>query len=59
MSRGSRFIPQIVRSCIDICEACASECEKHTDSPHCQKCAQACRLAAEEYRKIVSVADVA
>jgi len=59
MSRGSRFIPQIVRSCIDICEACASEYEKHTDSPHCQKYAQACRRAAEEYRKIATIAGVA
>lgn len=34
MSRGSRFIPQVVRSCIDIREACASECEKH-QAEHC------------------------
>lgn len=25
MNRGSRFIPQIVRSCIEICKACANE----------------------------------
>lgn len=59
MSRGSRFSTQILRSCIDICEACASECEKHPDSPHCQKCADACRRAALEYRKIATVAGVA
>lgn len=55
MSRGSQFIPQVVRACIDICEACASECEKH-DNEHCQSCAKACRVAVEEYRKVVSVA---
>lgn len=54
MSRGSRFIPQVVRACIDICEACASECEKH-DNEHCQSCAKACRTAVEEYRKVVNV----
>jgi len=59
ISRGSRFIPQIVRSCIEICEACATECEKHKDNPHCQKCAQACRRAVEEYRKVASVAGIA
>jgi len=58
MSRGSRFIPQAARSCIDICEACASECKKYSDN-HCQKCAVACRRAAEEYRKIVLFAGVA
>lgn len=58
ISRGSRFIPQIVQSCIAICEACAKECEKH-DAEHCQSCAQACRRAIEEYRKVASVAGVA
>ncbi|ACK68652.1 protein of unknown function DUF326 [Gloeothece citriformis PCC 7424] len=58
ISRGSRFIPQIVRSCIEICQACASECEKHDDD-HCQKCAQTCRQAAEEYQKVANVAGVA
>jgi hypothetical protein len=55
MSRGSRFIPNVVRSCIDICEACASEYEKHDDE-HCQNCAKACRTAVEEYRKVAGVA---
>lgn len=39
--------------------ACASECEKHSDNPHCQKCAEACRRAAEEYRKVATIAGVA
>jgi Domain of Unknown Function (DUF326) len=55
MSRGSQFVPPVVRACIDICEACAAECEKH-DHEHCQNCAKACRAAIEEYRKMVSVA---
>ena len=58
MSRGSRFIPSIVDSCIEICEACASECEKH-DNEHCQNCAKACRNAVEQYKKITDVAAAA
>lgn len=38
ISRASQFIPQVVNTCILICEACAQECEQH-DNPHCQKCA--------------------
>lgn len=59
MSRGSRFIPQVVRTCIEICDACAIECEKYPDNPHCQKCAQACRQASAEYKKVASVAGIA
>ncbi len=55
MSRGSQFIPQVSRACIDICEACAAECEKHDDD-HCQSCAKACRRVIEELNKVVSVA---
>ena len=58
MSRGSRFIAQLVNTCIPICEACAAECEKH-DSEHCRKCAVACRSAADGYRKIATVGGVA
>ncbi len=57
MVRGSRFIPHLVGTCVEICEACAKECEKY-DQPHCQKCAQACRQAVEAYRKITTVAAV-
>lgn len=54
MSRSSRFIPALARTCLEICEACATECEKH-DSEHCKKCAIACRTAAAMYKKIVMV----
>lgn len=55
MVRGSYFIVPQANACIEICEACASECEKHAMN-HCKKCAQACRSAAEVYRQISSVA---
>jgi hypothetical protein len=55
MSRGSNFIEQVSRACIDICEACAKEGETH-DNPHCQKCAEACRQSLDVFKKISSVA---
>ncbi|CAD5953468.1 putative cysteine-rich protein YhjQ [Planktothrix tepida] len=54
MSRGSRFIAPLCRTCLEICEACAKECQKHNNT-HCQSCATACQNAAEEYRKIAMV----
>jgi hypothetical protein len=59
ISRASRFIPQIVNACIAVCEACAEECEKYPDNPHCQKCAEACRQAVDQYRKVSNLAGVA
>jgi len=54
MVRGSYFIAPLAKACAEICETCASECDSH-DMDHCQKCAQACRSAAEVYRQIASV----
>jgi hypothetical protein len=36
----------------------AKECEKY-DAEHCKRCAEACRNAANEYRKVVSLAGIA
>ena len=55
MVRGSYFIAPHAKACAEVCEACASECESH-GMDHCNKCAKACRTAAEAYRKIASVA---
>lgn len=55
MVRSSRFIPSLTKACAEICTACAEECGSH-DMDHCNKCAQACRDAVEEYNKIAAVA---
>ena len=55
MVRGSRFIPNLTKACAEICTACAEECSSH-GMDHCNKCAQACREAVEEYNKIAAVA---
>lgn len=42
MSRGSQFIPALAHICLEICEACATECEKHHNK-HCYESVIACR----------------
>ncbi len=55
MVRGSSFVAHLAKACAEICQACADECSSH-DMDHCQKCAQACKDAIEEYKKIAAVA---
>ena len=58
MVRGSYVIAPHAKACAEVCEACASECEKH-DMDHCKKCAEACRTAAKAYRQIAGVKEAA
>lgn len=55
MVRGSYFIAPLAKACAEICDTCASECEKH-NMDHCKKCAEACHTAVETYRHIVDAA---
>lgn len=43
-------IKSILQTCIEVCETCAAECEKH-DNPHCRRCATMCRECAGDCRK--------
>ena len=36
--------------CARACDACAKECHKHPDMPHCVACAQACQDCSKECR---------
>ncbi len=44
----------ILRACIETCEACAAECEKH-DNPHCRLCAAVCRECADDCREALEM----
>lgn len=55
MSRGSQFAHDICRICAEICEACGSECDRHSQMEHCRQCAKACHECAEECRKMAGV----
>jgi hypothetical protein len=48
LSRESEHGEHLLKECVEICNACAKECEKHTGMEHCRKCAEACRHCAEE-----------
>ncbi len=39
-----------MEACIQACEICAAECERH-DHEHCKLCAQMCRECADDCRK--------
>jgi hypothetical protein len=45
--RKSESLDLFLKLCIDICEKCAEECEKHSHLEHCKKCAETCRQCAE------------
>lgn len=48
LSRGSEHGEHLLKECVEICNACAEECEKHSHMEHCRRCAEECRLCAEE-----------
>jgi len=47
LERGSGNAELFLKLCAEICERCASECEKHAALEHCKRCAEACRKCAE------------
>jgi hypothetical protein len=51
MQRGSDLAPQICGWCAELCDACGTECMKHSHE-HCQRCATACKACADECRRM-------
>jgi hypothetical protein len=43
IARGSAHGGHLLRECAELCNLCATECEKHTHMQHCKDCAEACR----------------
>jgi hypothetical protein len=52
LAQGSVHGKHLIKECIEVCEACAAECEKHTHMQHCIECAHACRQCAEACRSL-------
>ena len=50
-ARSSELIGAIAALCVEVCDACGTECGKHRRD-HCQACAAACRSCAEACRKV-------
>jgi len=47
LARDSVHGKHLLRECVELCEACATECGKH-DNDHCRACATACSECAAE-----------
>jgi hypothetical protein len=52
IARGSEHGIHLLKECAEICDACASECERH-DMEHCKACAEECRVCADECRAML------
>lgn len=58
LARQSKIDPDVARkqvqACLDACEACALECERHAGHmAHCEVCAASCRRCAEACRNLL------
>lgn len=51
IARDSRFTREMYLVCAQVCDATASECEKHA-ADHCRVCAQMCRTCASDCRRM-------
>jgi hypothetical protein len=48
LARSSQHGKHLIRECMEVCKACAAECEKHAKHfEHCRLCAEACRACAK------------
>ncbi|WP_066508531.1 four-helix bundle copper-binding protein [Rufibacter sp. DG15C] len=56
LSKGSEHARLVLRQCVEICEACAVECERHAHE-HCIACAQACRNCIEACQELIPKSD--
>ena len=56
MLRGSALHARTCGVCADVCDRCASECEKMGDDAVMKACADACRRCAESCRKMSAMA---
>ena len=47
--KNRQMIRSMLAVCIEACEICAEECERH-EHAHCRRCARMCRECAEDCR---------
>ncbi len=58
LSRHTGYDANITRTvltaCIQACEACGDECERHSSMQHCAICAEACRRCERACRAVMA-----
>lgn len=47
LARNSEVAKNLLQACVDICQACGTECARHSHHEHCRQCAEACQACAE------------
>jgi hypothetical protein len=52
MLQRSDFLTRLAAACSELCMACVRICERMSDDPMMEDCAEVCRLAAESCRKL-------
>ena len=55
IGRDSPHAEHLLKECVEVCTACATECEKHAHMEHCKVCAETCRTCAELCSQVVMV----
>lgn len=51
----AKRLKRLARVCIDVCDDCAAECEKHArDHVECKVCGEACRFLIEACKDLVA-----
>ena len=51
--KNDAVIRAMLTTCIETCEICAAECERH-DHDHCRRCAEMCRECAADCHKALA-----
>jgi len=55
LARGSKYAKYLLKTCMEMCNACGEECEKHAHMEHCAACAASCRRCAEECANLQNI----
>ncbi len=53
-AQHSPLLPRYAAVAADVCKACETECNKHSEHPPCHACAEACKACAAECAKIAA-----
>lgn len=53
LAMGGKNAMLLCNICANICETCATECERYLELKHCQHCAEKCRRSAEECHNMI------
>jgi hypothetical protein len=53
ISAESEYAKKLLALVAEVCDASATECEKHQHIEHCKLTAESCRKCAEECRRVV------